>query len=133
MDDITRELAEAVEEFESAKVAEKAATERRQDAQDRVAVLMETLGKKTRTLDLGDRRLRVTRSTSDYVAGVDERGLKKALGAKVWRTVTDVKLSQPKLKAAIEAGTVDALVAARFLEIKQKKPTITVTAVSEED
>jgi len=133
MDDIIRELTEWTLEFEAAKQAESAAIERRQDAQDRVSRLLEQLGAKTRTLEDGDRKVKVTRSTSDYVANVDEKGLKKAVGAKVWRLITDVKLSQPKLKSAIENGEVDALVASKYLEVKQKKPTITVTVVKEED
>jgi len=127
-----RELAEAVLEYESAKAAEAAATERREDAQDRVATLLELAGFKSFTVDYGDRKLRVTRSQSDYIANVDERGLKKALGAKVWRKVSVTKLSQPLLKAAIENGEVDPLVAGQYLEVKTKRPTISLSTVKED-
>lgn len=131
MDD--RELAEAVEEYQAAKAAEDIAVERRQDAQDRVATLLEAAGYKTKTVDFGDERFRVTRSAPPYVKSVNEKGLKKALGAKVWRLVTDVKLSQIKLRQQIEAGVVDAQLAAMFIETATKKPSITVTALKEED
>jgi hypothetical protein len=131
MDD--REIAEAVEEYQAAKAAEDQAKTRREDAQDRVATLLEAAGYKTRTVDFGDERFRVTRTASDYVKAVNEKGLKKALGAKVWRLVTDVKLSQPKLKAQIEAGVVDAQLAAMFIETATKKPSITVTLLKEEN
>jgi ribosomal protein S1 len=127
-----RELAEAVLEYEDAKAAEAAATERRQDAQDRVATLLESAGYKSQTVDYGDRRLRVTRSQSDYIANVDEKGLKKALGAKIWRAVSVTKLSQPLLKSAIERGEVDPLIAGQYLEVKQKTPTISLSLVKEE-
>ena len=128
-----RELAEAVLEYEDAKAAEAAATERRQDAQDRVATLLESAGYKSQTVDYGDRRLRVTRSQSDYIANVDEKGLKKALGAKVWRKVTVTKLSQPLLKSAIERGEVDPLIVGQYLEVKTKTPTISLSLVKEEE
>lgn len=127
------ELAEAVLEYEDAKAAEESATARRQDAQDRVAVLLEAAGYKTKTVDYGDRKLKVTRSQSDYIANVDEKGLRKALGAKLWRKVSVTKLSQPLLKEAIERGEVDPLVAGQFLEVKAKKPTIHLSAVKEEE
>jgi hypothetical protein len=83
-------------------------------------------------VDYGDRRLRVTRSQSDYIANVDEKGLKKALGAKIWRAVSVTKLSQPLLKSAIERGEVDPLIAGQYLEVKQKTPTISLSLVKEE-
>lgn len=129
-----RELLEAVEEYEMAKAAEKAAVERRQDAQDLVATMLEAEGRKSMTLDYGDgHKVKVTRSSSDYVKSVDEKGLKKALGAKTWKLVTEVRFSATKLKAAILAGEVDQVLAAKYVETGIKKPSIFVTEIKADE
>lgn len=130
--DIDEELTEAVAEYRAAKAAETAATERRQDAQDRVATMLEALGNKTKSVHLDGVPYRVTRSAPPYVKSVDEKGLKKAVGAKIWRRITEVKFSKPKLEAAIDEGLVDAQTAARFIQIETKKPSITVTEIKED-
>jgi len=133
MDD-NQELYEAVEEYEAAKDAEDEALRRKTEAQERLAKIMEAQGRKTITIHReGKLPLRATRSSSDYVKSVDEKGLKKALGAKVWKTVTEVKLSQTKLKAAIADGTVDAVTASIFIEVAQKKASITLSNPKEEE
>lgn len=132
--DTDDELLNAAEEYEEAKAAEDEATRRRAEAQERLAKIMEAQGRKTFTIHRGDKpALRVTRSQSDYISSVDEKGLKKAVGAKVWRIITDVKLSQPKLKKAIADGVVDGQVAGSFLTVATKKASITLSNPKEEE
>lgn len=130
--DIDEELTNAVAEYRAAKSVEELAIQRRQDAQDHVATLLEALGNKTRSVEILGVPYRVTRSSAPYVKSVDEKGLKKAVGAKVWRRITDVKFSKAKLEVAIDEGLVDAQTAARFIQIENKKPSITVTEIKED-
>ena len=132
--DTNSELYEAVEEYEAAKAEEDRQARRRAAAQERLAKLMEAQGRKTITIHREDKpSLRVTRSQSEYVKAVDEKGLKKALGAKVWRLITDTKLSQAKLKAAIAAGEVDALTASVYITTALKTASITLSNPKEGD
>jgi hypothetical protein len=95
---------------------------------------MEAQGRKTVTVHReGKLPLRVTRSSPDYIKSVDEKGLKKAVGAKVWKVISEVRLSQAKLKAAISDGTVDAVTAAVFIETAQKKASITLSNPKEDE
>lgn len=132
--DEIQELYDAVEAYEEAKAEEEAANRERVARQEQLAKLLERAGRKTMTVTKDDgTRVRVTRSQSEYVKSVDEKGLKKALGAKVWKTVTDQKLSQAKLKAAIEAGEVSPLVAGPFIVTALKTASITLSHPKEDD
>jgi len=132
--DEIQELYDAVEAYEEAKAEEEAANRERVARQERLAKLLERAGRKTMTITKDDgTRVRVTRSQSEYVKSVDEKGLKKALGAKVWRTITDTKLSQTKLKAAITAGEVDALTASVYITTALKTASITLSNPKEGD
>lgn len=132
--DEIQELYDAVEEYESLKREEEQAIAERQRAQERLAKLLERQGRKSVTVHREGRPpTKVTRSQSEYVKSVDEKGLKKALGARVWKTVTEVKLSQAKLKAAIEAGEVSPVVAAQFITTALKTASITLSHPKEGD
>lgn len=53
---------------------------------------------------------------------VDEKGLRKALTAKVFDKYTVKKLERAKLEKAIDDGEVDPMVVARFVAEKPNKP-----------
>jgi hypothetical protein len=126
------EISQAIAAYELAKAAEAEATSRRQDAQDRVATLLEVAGRKTVVVEVGDRRLRVTRSAPAYVKSVDEKGLKRFVGAKVWNKITVRKFSEALLKQAITDGLVDGIGAAQYIETGTKRPSLTVSEAKDE-
>lgn len=53
---------------------------------------------------------------------IDEKGLRKALTAKVFDRFTVRKLERAKLEAAMDNGEVDPMVVAKFVEEKPNKP-----------
>lgn len=63
---------------------------------------------------------------------INEKGLRKALKAKNYDRLCDLKLNRTKLQAAMRGDANTALVVAQYTEIVPKKPYVRLTAVKEE-
>lgn len=63
---------------------------------------------------------------------IDEDGLKKGLGAKVWNKFTIRKLDRSKLEQALLDGSVDPVLVARHSVVKRDTPHIRVSTVETE-
>ena len=55
---------------------------------------------------------------------IDEEGLRKALGVKLWNKVTVKKVDKAKLTAIIADGEVSPELASGFLTVQKNKPYI---------
>jgi len=62
---------------------------------------------------------------------INELGLKKALGARLFNKLTVAKVDQNKLKSAIAEGIVDPVVLEQHSEVVLNKPSIRITEVSD--
>ena len=58
---------------------------------------------------------------------IDEKGLRKALTAKVYDRYTVKKLDRKQLETAMDAGELDPMVVLRFVEMKKSKPYLNYT------
>lgn len=63
----------------------------------------------------------------------NEPGLKKALGAQVWRKVTKQVLDKKKLEDLVQEGEIDVHVIAENSVVNDNKPYVRVTPVTEDD
>lgn len=64
---------------------------------------------------------------------VDEKGLRKALTARVFDRYTVKKLDRKAMEAAMDTGAVDPMVVARFATTKESAPYLKYTKKEEED
>lgn len=78
-------------------------------------------GLKDTTVDLPDVTVKV-QEVQGNTYSLDEKSLKKRLGAKLWKQVTTVVLDRNKLDAAIKAGEVDETLVAQCTITTPKKP-----------
>jgi len=104
-----------------------AAQDEEKAARKAVVAHLEETGKTTADLEDGDvvYNFRVSRRTT---TAIDEKGLRKALGARVFDKFTERKLNRKKLEDAIDQGAVDQLVVAQYVEAKKSEPFLTFTA-----
>lgn len=71
-----------------------------------------------------------------YVQGertvIDEKGLRRALTAKVFDRYTDKKLNRKKMEEAMGDGTIDPMVVAKYVSTAPSNPYLRYTEHSEE-
>ena len=77
-----------------------------------------------KSLTAGDHRVTYVRQTR---VKVDEAGLRKALGAKVYDKFTDKKLNRSKLEKALDNGEVDATAVSPYVKEEVGSPYILIT------
>lgn len=113
-------------------MAVEAAAEELADAKGDVIEALKEMDKKSTTQRRDGRRFTFTvaRKTSTTV---DEVGLRKALGAKVYDKFTERKLKNKKLEEAVELGKVDGLTVAKYLTVTQGDPYVTFTDKEDDD
>lgn len=58
---------------------------------------------------------------------IDEVGLKKAVGAKVWPHITTAKVDRAKLETAIDKGEIPAETVGQYLTTRPSRPYIQYT------
>lgn len=78
------------------------------------------------------------KSTSvTYVQGqtaqIDEKGLRRALTAKVFDKYTTKKLDRKRMEAAMETGEVDPMVVSRFVTMRDNNPYLKFTETRNDD
>ena len=62
---------------------------------------------------------------------INEAGLKKAVGAKVYNKLTKAVLDKKKLEAAVDAGQIDPVIVAQNSELTKGKPYIRISETTE--
>lgn len=87
---------------------------------------MAAVHQKSATLRTGETQIKVTYVQNSTVK-VNEEGLRKALGARVFNKYTVRKIDKNKLETGIATGEVDGVVVSQYCEIKSSKPYIRYT------
>lgn len=85
---------------------------------------LESAGNKSVSANNGDLTGTVVRGTT---LSYDEDGIKRSLGATLWKKVTKQVMDKEKLEAAIVVGDIDPNIIAQHTTEKDKKPYIRVT------
>jgi prolyl-tRNA editing enzyme YbaK/EbsC (Cys-tRNA(Pro) deacylase) len=85
---------------------------------------------KTLTLDTGDIKHRVTYVTRE-THKIDEKGLRKALRARVFDRFTERRLVRSRLEAAMASGEVDPMLVSKYVETVQSAPYLRYTEAAE--
>lgn len=102
------------------------------DLEKQVLSIMETEQRKTLSATVGESKYRITYVRSSTVS-VDEAGLKKALGARAWNTLTDRKFSRKKLEAALENDKIEVEKVTPFLTEKHGSAYLRISESSAAD
>jgi len=124
---------EVTEYLEALKAADQA-NDRLTQAKEKLLAYMEE--GKTKTIKWTDASNRIASIT--YVQSrtpvIDEKGLRKALGARVFDKYTVKKLDKRKMEAAMETGEVDPVTVAKFVteRLSAPYPKFTLTEQKEE-
>jgi prolyl-tRNA editing enzyme YbaK/EbsC (Cys-tRNA(Pro) deacylase) len=92
--------------------------------------LMAATHAKTLTLDTGDIKHRVTYVTRE-THKIDEKGLRKALRARVFDRFTERRLVRSRLEAAMASGEVDPMLVSKYVETVQSAPYLRYTEAAE--
>lgn len=58
---------------------------------------------------------------------IDEKGLRKALGAKTYDKYTVRKLDRKAMESAMDDGTIDPITVSRFVTLKPNRPHLSLT------
>jgi hypothetical protein len=106
--------------------AKKAADHAKRELEAAEAELIESLraaGDKSTSLTEGDKVQRATVVQTETTK-IDEEGLRKALGVKLWNKVTVKKVDKAKLTAIIADGEISPELASGFLTVQKNKPYI---------
>lgn len=123
-----------VKEFLAAREAADQANVRLGEAQEKLLIYMAE--GQTKTIKWTDAENRIASIT--YVQNrtpvIDEKGLRKALTAKVFDRYTVRKLDRKAMEAAMDAGEIDPVTVAKFVTEKLSAPyaKFTLTAPKEE-
>jgi hypothetical protein len=64
--------------------------------------------------------------TQGHTTVIDERGLRKALTAKVFDKYTKKVLDRKAMEQAMDAGSIDPITVSRFVTLKPNKPHLTL-------
>lgn len=84
---------------------------------------LKAAGQKTISLTEGDKVQRATFVQSETTK-IDEDGLRKAVGVKIWNHITVKKVDRAKLMESIGEGEISQELASGFLTTVQSKPFI---------
>lgn len=108
-----------LKELKEAAIAASAAFE------DYQQYVIETMGDQKTTV-AGDLKMTVVRGT---MVKINEAGLKKALGAPLWRKVTKQVLDKSKLEEMVNSGDVDLNTVAAYTDVVPKKAYVSFATV----
>lgn len=115
-----------IEAYLEAKQAADLAKQRVEEIGDRLIAQMEQSQTKTYTTD--DAKLTYVRVGRPII---DEKGLRKALTAKVFDKYTTKTLNKKAMEDAMETGEVDPVIVSKFVTTKYNKPFLKVSAPEE--
>lgn len=105
------------------KAVKEQADERIKEAQDAITEYLAEHGQKSMSGMSDGKRFNATVVTTERVT-FNESSLKKALGAKLWKTVTVSKIDSALLKRGISSGQIDPIIVAQHSEVKKSAPYI---------
>jgi hypothetical protein len=91
-------------------------------AQENLIAHLTSVGHKSR--EYGGFRATLVKSET---VKVNEAGLKKAIGARVFNKLTKAVLDKKKLEEAVEAGAIDPVILAQNSQVVEGKPFIRLT------
>lgn len=100
--------------------------------QEKVIDLLRLEGQKSRTATTRLGRFRATVVQGQTVK-YNEAGLKKALGADLWKKVTKQVLDKALLEDKVSTGDIDIHVVAEHTTVKDNKPYVRITPVSDDE
>lgn len=115
-----------IEAYLSAKAAADRAQERVAELAERLCKEMEATQTKTYTTD--DAKVTYVRNSTTKI---DEKGLRRALRAKVFDRYTVRKLDRRAMEAAMDTGEVDPVIVSKFVHTEYTKPYLRVSAPEE--
>lgn len=115
-----------VSEFLAARAARDKAQATLDEVQDRLIKQMERDQRKSFrwTSDGVRRAISYVQATTTVI---DEKGLRKALGAKVFDKYTVRKLDRKAMEVAMDDGTIDPVTVSRFVTLKPNRPHLSLT------
>lgn len=125
------ELDDLAARWRQARDAKLDAEEKFAKAEHDLVTAMADAGRKTATADLEDGAFKIRVVASETVR-VNEPGLKKALGARLYNTLLKKSLDQSLLKKALADGKVDPIVVAQHSEVVPRKSYIKLTLLGED-
>jgi hypothetical protein len=102
------------------------------ETQARLIKQMEADQRKTYRWQAGGRQHHLT-YVQQHTTEIDEKGLRKALTAKVFDKYTQRKLNRKWMEIAMDAGEVDPVVVSKYVSQKPKRPFLTYTDKVVED
>ena len=114
---------EALTRFIDAKKAADHAKRELDAAEQELIESLRAAGDKSTSLTEGDKVQRATVVQTETTK-IDEEGLRKALGVKLWNKVTVRKVDKAKLTTIIADGEVSPELASGFLTVQKNKPYI---------
>jgi len=120
---ITTRRSGALTRYIEAKKAADQAIRELKLAEEELAESLRTAGQKTISLTEGDKVQRATYVQTETTK-IDEDGLRKAVGVKLWNRVTDRKVNKAKLITLIGEGEISQEPASSFISVQQSKPYI---------
>jgi hypothetical protein len=121
------ELTKLLTNYRQAKANKEFAEFKLEKAQQELTAYMAEHGIKSTVGTSDGNQYRITMASSERVT-FNEDGLKKSLGADLWKTIVKSKIDSTLLSKAIRSGTVDPTVVAQFSTIKKSNPYIRLSA-----
>lgn len=116
-----------VDDYLMARAAWQKAEQHMAELQERLIKQMEQDQRKSYRWDADGARHTLTYVQSRTTT-IDEKGLRKALGAKTFDRYTVKKLDRKAMENAIDAGDVDPVTVSRFVVLRPNKPHLTYRA-----
>jgi len=126
------ELSGAFEHYRNAKVDADQAISRLEDAEAKLLKVLEAKQRKTVT-DKRDGLVFSATYTQRSTTQINEAGLRKALGARVFDKYTIKKLDRKAMEKAMEEGVVDPTTVAQYVEQVPGKTFLTYRVKEETD
>lgn len=120
---ITTRRSGALTRYIEAKKAADQAVRELKLAEEELAEALRTAGQKSISLTEGDKVQRATYVQTETTK-IDEDGLRKAVGVKVWNRITNRKVDKAKLMTVIGEGEISQELAASFITLQKSKPYI---------
>jgi len=114
---------EALTRFIDAKKAADHAKRELEAAEEELIDALRTAGDKSTSLTEGDKVQRATVVQTETTK-IDEDGLRKAVGVKLWNKITVKKVDKAKLTTTIADGEISPELASGFLTVQKNKPYI---------
>ena len=117
---------EALTRFIEAKKAADHAKRELELAEEELIESLRAAGDKSTSLTEGDKVQRATVVQTESTK-IDEDGLRKAVGVKLWNKITVKKVDKAKLTETIADGEISPELASGFLTVQKNKPYIRYT------